>query len=349
MKDVLRLAVDARDLASDTRGIGRYTRAILRRLVRRPDIELTLLVFGLLPGLQRARMRATLGSDRFRLSSRARGCDVVWHPANGTFFPHDAPGVVTIHDTVPFRFPDADPKRREHQQAPFLRSVREGSRFIAVSNFDRDELCEVFGLPAERIDVIYHGVEPAFSPAAQVDPLPAPLDAPYLLFVGDPVGEPRKNFPLLYEAYRQAFPDLQTAPRLVVVGPADPHAEGVHYAGLASGDAGGTGDGHLLALYRGAIALCVPSYYETFGMPLAEAMASGTPVIASRASCLPEIGGDAALYAPPDDARAWSEALQSVAGSPELRARLRSAGLERVRRFDWDESARRHAEVFFSV
>lgn len=349
MKDVLRLAVDARDLASDTRGIGRYARAILRRLVRRPDIELTLLVFGLLPGLQRARMRATLGSNRFRLASRARGCDVVWHPANGTFFPHDAPSVVTIHDTVPFRFPDADKKRREHQQAPFLRSVREGARFIAVSNFDRDELRQVFGLPPERVDVIYHGVEPAFSASAPVEPLSPPLDAPYLLFVGDPLGEPRKNFPLLYQAYRQAFPDLQNAPRLVVVGPTDPHAEGVHYAGLASGDAGGSGDGHLLALYRGALALCVPSYYETFGMPLAEAMASGTPVVASRASCLPEIGGDAALYAPPDDARAWSEALQRITNSTELRAQLRSAGLERVRLYDWDESARRHAEVFFSV
>lgn len=347
--DVLRLAVDARDLASDTRGIGRYTRAILRRLIQRPDIELTLLVFGLFPNRHRDRMRATLGSDRFRLAAHTKGCDAVWHPANGTFFESRAPSVVTIHDAVPFRFPDPDPKRREHQQAPFLRSVREGSRFIAVSEFDRDELHEVLGIATERVDVIYHGVESSFSPGDGAKPQAAPLDRPYLLFVGDPLAEARKNFALLYQAYRLAYKGAADPPALVVVGPTDPQGEGVYYAGLASGDAGGSGDGDLRALYRGALALCVPSYYETFGMPVAEAMACGTPVIASRASCLPEIGGDAALYAPPDDSHAWSAALREVTESSELRDRLRAAGLQRVQRFNWDESARRHAEVFFSL
>ncbi len=340
---MLRLCVDARDIASDTRGIGRYARAILRRLVERDDIELTLLVHGPFPARHRAKLRATLGSDRFGLSSRTSRCEVVWHPANGTFFAGGSHSVATIHDAVPFRFPHPDRKQRERQQAPFLRSVQSAQRIIAVSNFDRNELVDVFSLPPDRIEVIYHGVDSFFSPGSSAQTQPE-LAAPYLLFVGDPLGEPRKNFAMLYEAYRRAF--RANAPPLVVIGPTDPKLDGVHYAGLAAGDASGSGDAHLRSFYRGALALCVPSYYETFGMPLAEAMACGTPVIASQAGCLPEIGGDAALYAAPHDVEAWSAALQEIAQNAPLRERLRAAGLEHVRRYTWDESARRHAEVF---
>lgn len=338
MNDVLRLAVDARDLPCDTRGIGRYARAILRRLAARPDIDLTLLAYGPLPGRHRSRMRAALGSDRFRIASHPRGCEVVWHPANGTFFKSRVPAIVTIHDAVPFRFPDPDPKRREHQQAPFLRSVQTASRFIAVSNFGRDELVDVFALPAERIDVIYHGVDPEFAPGSTAD-------EPYLLFVGETgAPEPRKNFPLLYQAYRDAFGTA--GPPLVVVGPTDPKLECVRYAGLAAGDASGGGDTFLRDLYRGALALCVPSYHETFGMPMVEAMACGTPVLASRASCLPEIAGDAALYGEPHDVRSWTRILTQIVESAPLRAGLRERGLARAKHYDWDVSAQRHADLF---
>ncbi len=347
MKGVLRLAVDARDLASDTRGIGRYTRAILRRLAQRSDLELTLLVRGPFAFRKRKSLRAALRSNRFTIATTAARCDVVWHPANGTFFESDAPSVATVHDAVPFRFPDPDPVKREHQQAPFRRTAARAARVIAVSQFGLRELREVFALPAERITVIPHGIEPFFS-AGDTGTLPPAVRRPYLLFVGDPIGEPRKNFALLRAAYGQAFAHPHD-PQLVVAGPRDPQTGGVVYAGQANGDARGTGDAFLRSLYRGALALCVPSYYETFGMPLVEGMACGAPVIASRASCLPEIGGDAALYAPPDDARAWSEALVRVAQDPNLREVLREAGLLRARAFDWDRSARMHMEVFASV
>ena len=347
--DVLRLAVDARDLPSDTRGIGRYTRAILRRLAQRTDVDLTLLAYGPFPGRHRARMRAAIGSDRFRIASHPRGCDVVWHPANGTFFKSAVPAVVTIHDAVPFRFPNADPKQREHQQAPFLRSVRTGTHFIAVSNFGRDELVDVFGLSPERIDVIYHGVDSAFSPGAELTSVPADLRAQaYFLFVGDTgAAEPRKNFPLLYQAYRQAFG--QSGPPLVVVGPAGPQLERVHYAGVAAGDAIGSGDQFLRDFYCGALALCMPSYHETFGMPMIEAMACGTPVLASNASCLPEIAADAALYAEPHDAQSWARLLAQIAESPQLRADLSGRGLAHARQYDWDVSAQQHARLFRQV
>jgi glycosyltransferase involved in cell wall biosynthesis len=91
------------------------------------------------------------------------------------------------------------------------------------------------------------------------------------------------------------------------------------------------------------------SYHETFGMPLLEAMACGTAVVASRAGSLPEIGGDAALYAPADDAREWTASLRRIVDDEELRQRLRVAGLERAKLFSWDRSAERHVALFRSV
>ncbi len=100
-------------------------------------------------------------------------------------------------------------------------------------------------------------------------------------------------------------------------------------------------------LLRGALALVhMTTRPERFGLVLVEAMACGTPVVASAASCLPEIGGGAPVYADPRDAGAWAQALRSVVEDGELRARMRQAGLGRASRFDWDSSAERHVAVF---
>jgi glycosyltransferase involved in cell wall biosynthesis len=344
----LRLAVDAGVVDEDTRGIGRYARALLRRIAVRDDVELLLLRRGPLAFRHRARLESALESDRFRIRSDAPAqyADVVWHPANGTFFRTAVPAVATIHDAVPFRFPDPDERRRERAQAPFLRSVRTAKRFIAVSEFGRNELAAVFGIAPARIDVIYHGVEASFAPGP-AQPLPAGVpESRYFLFVGDPAAEPRKNFPLLYDAYRRAFSADRRPPSLVIAGSGAPQLPGVIDAGRISDDLHARANDVLRALYRGAIALALASYHETFGMPLVEAMACGTPVIASDAGSLPEIGADAALYAPPGDAVAWAAALRRVYDDAVLRDRLRTLGLERATLFDWDESAERHLEVF---
>ncbi|HKU80665.1 MAG TPA: glycosyltransferase family 1 protein [Candidatus Tumulicola sp.] len=345
----LRLAVDARVVAEDTRGIGRYARAVLRRLILRDDVDLTLLARGPLPSRYRNAYARALGSARFSVRG-AVGKDrqVVWHPANGTFFASKLPSVATIHDAVPFRYPDPDPRRRDRDQKPFLESVRTAARIVAVSDFGRDEVHRVFGVPLERIEVVHHGIEPSFSPGL-AQPLPAGLFAKrYLLFVGDPIAEPRKNFALLYDAYRRAWPG-GGAPPLVVAGARAPQLPGVVHAGNLGDDLTDPVNPALRALYRGAIAVAVASYHETFGMPLLEAMACGTPVIASRSSSLPEIGGDAPLYVPHDDAAAWAEALRRLSDDPALCDRLRVAGLHRATAFDWDDAAQRHLAVFRTV
>jgi alpha-1,3-rhamnosyl/mannosyltransferase len=344
----LRLAVDARVVVEDTRGIGRYARAILRRLAARDDVELSLLARGPFVFRLRGAYERALGSRRFALRSSPGRAAVIWHPSNGTFFPSKLPSVVTIHDAVPFRYPDPDPKRRAHAQEPFLRSAHTATHAIAVSNFGRNEVHEVFAMPLERIATIYHGVEPSFSPGP-AQPLPPDVAAGrYLLFVGDPIGEPRKNFDLLYQAYRLAWPD-GTGPALVVAGPRAPQLPGVEHAGNLGDDLSSRTNEGLRALYRGAIALTMASYHETFGMPMVEAMACGTPVLASSASCLPEIAFDAALYADPRDATAWAGNLRRIVEDAPLRDRQRIAGLHRAAQFDWDESAERHLALFSSV
>ena len=345
----LRLVVDARVIAEDTRGIGRYARAVLRRLAARDDVTLTLLADGPFPQRHRGAYARALGSDAFSVTARpSQDFDVIWHPANGTFFPSTLPSVATIHDAVPFRYPNADPKRREHAQRPFLRSARTANRIIAVSQFGRSELHDLLQIPFEKIDVIEHGVDPSFAPGA-AEPLPDVLRGKrFLLFVGDPIAEPRKNFPLLYEAWQRAWP-AEEGPALAVAGARAPNASGVIHAGNLGDDlVAGAGEA-LRACYRAAVALAMASYHETFGMPMLEAMACGTPVVASRASALPEIGGDAPLYAPPDDAEAWAAALRSAVEDAPLRERLRVAGIERAKQFRWEESVRRHLALFQSV
>lgn len=343
MSGPLRLAVDARDLAGDTQGIGRYARAILRRLALRSDVQLTLLVYGPFAFRHRGPLRTALQSDRFRIATKASRGEVVWHPGNGTFFDPGPHSVVTLHDAMPFCYPCADPKERDHQQAPFLRSARTGAHFIAVSQFGRDELVRYLHLDPARITVIHHGVDAAFSPGPAVD-LPPGLSAPYVLFVGNPASEPPKNFPLLYDALRRAFPLGEML--LTVVGPRDPGVPQTQYAGLVRSGASLGGDPLLRSLYRGSVALCVPSYHETFGMPMIEAMACGTPVLAADATALPEVGGHAALYVAPHDTDAWTGALRRIADDSMLRAELREKGLARAHDFDWETCTRKHLDVF---
>ncbi|HEY9085697.1 MAG TPA: glycosyltransferase family 1 protein [Candidatus Tyrphobacter sp.] len=344
----LRLAVDARTAIEDTRGIGRYLRAILRRLAPHEGVALTLVVGGLRGRGTRTALERALRSQRFEIASRVpRDAQVLWHPANGTFLRSKAPAVATLHDAVPFRYPPDDRRRRRRDQAPFLRSAQTARRIIAVSNFGADEIHAVFGVPRERIDVIYHGVDPTFTRGEMLSH--APLRAgEYFLFVGDPEAEPRKNFSLLYEAYRLAWP-LLDGPLVAVAGAHAPQLERVVHAGHFIDDLSMKGDGGLRNLYRGALALLVPSFHETFGMPMLEAMACATPVVASAASCLPEIAGTAALFAPPLDANAWSAALRRIATDGDLRASLIASGLERASTFAWKRSAEEHLAVFRRV
>jgi glycosyltransferase involved in cell wall biosynthesis len=306
----LHVAVDARDLAHDWRGIARYVRALLDRFARRDDVVVTLVERGLFG--QRV----------------PRGADVVWHPWNGTFFDARVPAVVTFHDAVPFRFPAADPRKRRNEQEPWLRSAATARSFIANSHFTVDEVQRFLGVGAERQTVTYLAVErDVFAPAGAAATLPD--GRPYVLFAG--AAEPRKNLVTLLDAHARAFPDDAVA--LVVAGGAPP-------AGARVCALGALEPAELARWYRGARAVAVPSLYEGFGFPLLEAMACGTPAIASRATSLVEVGGEGCRWIEdPLDASAWAAALRSVVDDENVRLQLRAAGSAQAGTFSWDRCA----------
>jgi glycosyltransferase involved in cell wall biosynthesis len=264
--------------------------------------------------------------------------------------------VFTLHDLI-FQF---DPGSHKPLNIAYLRTMmprflRRANAIITVSECSKRDAVRIYHVPPDKIRVIYEGVDPRFGPISNLQSL-ADLRRKYnlpdrfILHVG--TIEPRKNLPLLFEAL--TAPDLRDA-TLVVAGQTGWLTESI----FAQLDALGvrdrvvfTGyvpDADLPTLLSAAAALVMPSKYEGFGLPVLEAMACGTPVIASNAASLPEVGGDAALYAPPDDPRAWVESIRRVLTDEMLRASLREKGLRQAARFRWDVAARETAEVYAAV
>ncbi len=302
-------------------------RELLRRFAARDDVELTLLVDALLPGLERGRFRALLGGGRFRLARRVPpDCDVVWHPWNGTFF-DDAglPAVATIHDAVPFAYPDPDERKRASQQGPFERSARRSAAILTDSAFSAGEIARRLGVPPGRIRVVPLAAGPEFRPG----PPGAAASGAYVLAVGS--DESHKNVGTLAQGAREALE--RRGVRLAALGARLP-PEGP-FETLGPLDEAG-----LLAAYRGAVLLAAPSLYEGFGLPALEAMAAGTPVLAARAGPYPEVCGEAAAYVDePADPAAWGRALASLLDDGERRAALRAAGMRRAAQFTWERTA----------
>lgn len=272
--------------------------------------------------------------EQLALPVRARRSELVLSPANlaplaGTR------NVVLIHDVAPFVGDWYSSLYSSWHRLLLPRIARGAAAVVTDSTSVRDQLVQRLGVAHERIWVVPLGVGSQFSPGA--DPAPArarfALNGPYVLAVGTDL--PRKNYRLL----DQVAPALaDQGIEVVIAGSTRPYMPAGSY-GVRS--LGYVEDAVLPGLYAGASALVMPSLYEGFGLPCLEAMACGTPVVASTAPALPETCGDAALLVDPADAGAFAVALLDAAGPTATRDRLIAAGTERAGTFSWRRSAER--------
>jgi glycosyltransferase involved in cell wall biosynthesis len=268
------------------------------------------------------------------------------------------PLVITIHDLAFLIYPQFVTKDSAHYYGQIDRAVRRADAIIAVSESTRHDLIKMLGAPDDKITVIYEAADPLFQPSDRtvaLQSVQALFDIPedFILFVS--TIEPRKNVPGLLRAYRRLRDKYKLTPALVLAGAPGWLSEDVsklveeldlkphcHFLGRVSNH-------DLHHLYNAALCLVHPAFYEGFGLTPLEAMACGTPVIASNVSSLPEVVGDAALLINPENDEEITVALWRVLTDATLRAELRAKGLRRAGAFSWERAARQTMDVYLKA
>ena len=305
------------------------------------------------------------------LAARAERADLLHGLVNTLPLATTVPGVVTVHDLSFLRLPDRFPRLKQLYLAGLCRaSVRKARRVIAVSRQTADDVRSHFGVDSRRVEVVYNGVSERFRPlpAEDVSDFRRRMGLPprFLLYVG--TLEPRKNLPHLLRAYAewQAHSTTGRDVALVLAG-----AKGWHYreifelaaelglTGPAAGAPFEQGRGvhfpgyvpeeDLCLWYNAADAFVYPSLFEGFGLPLLEAMATGTPVICSDAPSLQEVAADAALIVPAQERAALENAFERLFTEPGLAAELRTRGIGQASRFSWQRAAAETIDVYESA
>lgn len=350
------VAVEATRLAREVRGIGRYVRALIPRLLeQRPELRLALFVKNDEQAGEVSQMFAHLPSLRRRIEVRdvsemsRMDADVYWYPWNvASPVPAKGAVVVTMHDVAPLALPD--PRLRKWRKnfrwrLRYRATAKRATIIIADSAFTAHEVNRMLGVPHDRMRVALLAADDFTAPPASRDEAALErlgVTRPFVLAVG--AADRRKNLALLSRAMPsvvERFPETT----LVLAGPrstdkvSQPNAPWVNTLGFVSEE-------DLATLYRSAEVLVVPSIYEGFGLPLLEAMQLGTPVIASHASSLPEVGGTAAEWVDPNDDRQLAALISRVLSDDHHRQQLRVASVAQARRFSWNETARLTLSAF---
>ena len=361
----LRVGIDGRSFTSAAAGIRRYVSGLVPALLALDDAPEIVALGGdtqfIPPGVAHIHEPPHPPTNAGwslvglpRAAARAR-VDLIHAPAYTAPFWASAPVVVTVHDVSYELHPEWYPYRRDWlRRAFYRRSARGATHILTVSRFSAAEITVAYGIPPDRITVAPLGVSPAFAGADHQLPceLPPAVVSPFVLHVGDL--HERRNLIVALEAVLEARRHFGSLPRLsLVLAGIDAGTGESLRAVAAAADApdalvqlGPVEERLLHSLYRCAAALVYPSRYEGFGLPLIEAMACGTPVIAARAGSIPEVLGDAGILLDPDDRRGWTEAIIAVVNDEALRARMRAAGKARAAGFTWARTARTTMDAY---
>src|SRR5882672_1103697 len=364
----MRVAIDVRKLHDF--GIGTYIRNLLRHLAR-IDHENEYVLLCDAPDI---RVAEQLGpnfrtlfepSPNYSLREQFRVPWVLMREKPDVFHaPHyvlpvavRCRSVVTIHDCIHLMFPQYLPNRAAYAyaRAVMWAAARRSDRILTVSEASKRDILRFFNVPPDKISVVYNaiderfGIEPAPEEIARVRER-FQLDQRFVLYAG--TIKPHKNLVRLIEAFARLRTGEFEELKLLIIGdeisrlPAlrrAVHSNKLHkhvrFLGFLP-------DETLAALYRLAALFVFPSLYEGFGLPPLEAMASGTPVVTSNVSSLPEVAGDAAVLVDPYDVDSIVEGVRRVLSDPVLAANMRKKGLIRARDFSWERSVARTHDIY---
>jgi len=294
----------------------------------------------------------------FRIGSHILKPDI-YHETNYVLLPYSRPSVVTVFDMSILRHPETHPAGRvRFFNDYFQKRLPAAHHILSISEFTRQELISLMNIDPAKITVTPLAPPPNFSCPGQEELSQfiheKQLPEKYLLYLGNL--EPRKNLVMLIKAYELFVSRTNgTIPPLVLAGEptwlSEQIFDEVRSRKLESHVIfpGYVPEHELPFWYAGATTFLYPSLYEGFGLPLVEAMAVGTPVLAAHAGSLPEVAGDAALLLPPHDPDAWADALCLILENDEQAMALRAKGLERAAGFSWEHCARITHRVYEKV
>jgi glycosyltransferase involved in cell wall biosynthesis len=363
-----RVLVDATSVPADRGGVGRYVDGLLGALGRRSDVDLVVVCQRTdseryehqLPHAQVIAAPAAVTHRPARLAweqtglpllAQQVGAKVLHSPFYTCPLRASCPVTVTVHDATFFTEPEHyDKSRRTFFRSAIKTSLRRAERVIVPSKATRDELIRLLDADPTRLDVAYHGVDPANFHAptqdekARVRARLGLAESSYIAFLG--AKEPRKNVPNLIRGWVEAVRDRDNPPALVVAGGQGHDDEIDQAAALVPSHLRLLRPGYLRfadlpGFLGGALVAAYPSYGEGFGLPILEAMACGAPVLTTPRLSLPEVGGEAVAYTGPEPEDIARE-LSSLLDDESRRVALAGAGLARAKEFSWDSSAEVH-------
>jgi glycosyltransferase involved in cell wall biosynthesis len=296
------------------------------------------------------------------LSAARSQADVIFVPTAATLPIGRVPAVCTIHDVTPITMPSHSKKVGTMQHVLMKGCARFSRAIITSSECSKEDIVALLGVPEEKVSVVHDGCDHAVFNAKPADPaavasmrLRLGIDKPYVLHHG--TIQPRKNLKRLIEAFRlmlarNRWLDLD----LVLAGQmgwaSDEIVEAARNSSGGRGRvilAGVVSEADLAMLIKGAEMAVVPSLYEGFSLPMVESMACGTPAIASRTSCLPEISGNVLAYFDPLSIDDMATCMQSALTDSQMRERLREKGIERASQFTWERCARETLDVLIKA